>query len=57
MKDAGRVVDYIMFGGKKVEKCLDCGAPLVETEEKGLYACSECGAQFYGDDHKSPVII
>jgi ribosomal protein L37AE/L43A len=47
-----------MFGGKKVEKCLECGCPtFVETEEKGLYACQECGAGFYADDHEDPVFI
>jgi ribosomal protein L37AE/L43A len=58
MEDTGRTVDYIMFGGEKVEKCLECGCPtFVETEEKGLYACQECGAGFYGDDHENTIFI
>jgi ribosomal protein L37AE/L43A len=58
MEDTSRTVDYIMFGGKKVEKCLECGcSTFVETEEKELYACQECGAGFYADDHEDPVFI
>ena len=59
MEDTNKnTVDYIMFGGEKVEKCLECGcSTFIETDEKGLYACQECGAGFYGDDHEDFIII
>ena len=48
----------IIFDGKELTKCLDCGHDvLIETDEKGVYACAECGAKFYADDHEGAAFL
>ncbi len=59
MKDTEKnTLNHIIFGGKKLDKCLNCGgSKLVETDEKGKYACSNCKVEFYGDDYEGARII